>query len=222
MLRNIIFDWSGTLVDDLPAVWHATNHVLMQSGMPELTLEKFRAEFCLPFSTFYERFPNLDIARLEVWFHARFKEVQDTVVELPRAREFLEFCRMRNVRCFVLSAVHADHFAVQTAVNGFGEYFERAYTGVWNKQEKIHEILRQHELEPVETLFIGDMQHDIETAHHGGIHSCAVLTGYNTVAQLKAAQPDVIVEHLGELKQLLEKNEMPLGPQTPIGTWTQS
>ena len=28
MIRNIIFDWSGTLVDDLPAVWKATNYVL--------------------------------------------------------------------------------------------------------------------------------------------------------------------------------------------------
>ncbi len=31
MIRNIIFDWSGTLVDDLPAVWQATNYVLAQA-----------------------------------------------------------------------------------------------------------------------------------------------------------------------------------------------
>ena len=50
MIRNIIFDWSGTLVDDLPAVWEATNHVFAQSGIAPLSLEQFRAEFALPFT----------------------------------------------------------------------------------------------------------------------------------------------------------------------------
>ena len=56
------------------------------------------------------------------------------------------------------------------------------------------------------------MQHDIETAHHGGVHSCAVLTGYNTLEQLRAAQPDLIVEHLGELRRVLEQNDLHLKP----------
>ena len=43
MIRNIIFDWSGTLVDDLPAVLKASNFVLTQAGKAEMSLEKFRA-----------------------------------------------------------------------------------------------------------------------------------------------------------------------------------
>jgi ADP-ribose pyrophosphatase YjhB (NUDIX family) len=61
-------------------------------------------------------------------------------------------------------------------------------------------------------LFVGDMQHDIETAHHGGVHSCAVLTGYNTLEQLRAAAPDLIAEHLGELRTRLEQNGLHLHP----------
>jgi phosphoglycolate phosphatase len=56
------------------------------------------------------------------------------------------------------------------------------------------------------------MEHDIETARHGGVHSCAVLTGYNTLAQLRAAKPDLIVEHLGELRRVLEQNDLNLKP----------
>jgi ADP-ribose pyrophosphatase YjhB (NUDIX family) len=58
-------------------------------------------------------------------------------------------------------------------------------------------------MEPRETLLVGDMQHDVETAHHGGVWSCAVLTGYNRLDQLRASRPDLIVEHLGELHQRL-------------------
>ncbi len=139
--------------------------------------------------------------QLELWFHSHFRQVQDSVCELPHARDFLEFCRSRSLRTFLLSTVHGDHFAVQAAVTGFRQYIDRLYVAVRDKRRKIHEILEENDLEPGATLFVGDMQHDIETAKHGGIHSCAVLTGYNTLEQLRAAGPDLIVEHLGELRQ---------------------
>jgi ADP-ribose pyrophosphatase YjhB (NUDIX family) len=39
-----------------------------------------------------------------------------------------------------------------------------------------------------------------------------VLTGYNTLDQLRSAQPDLIVEHLGELKEVLERGDLQLTP----------
>ena len=44
------------------------------------------------------------------------------------------------------------------------------------------------------------------------MHSCAVLTGYNTLAQLREAKPDLIVEHLSELRGLLEQDDFDLKP----------
>ena len=213
MIRNIIFDWSGTLVDDLPAVLRASNYVLTQSGRPAMSLETFRAEFALPFTKFYDRHtPEVPMDQLEAWFHHEFRQAQDSVVELPHARAFLEFCRAQKIRTFLLSTVHGDYFETQCRVTGFDAFLDKPYTDVWDKREKIHDILRENNLPPDETLFIGDMEHDIETARHGGIHSCGVLTGYNTLEQLRAAQPDLIVEHLGELKRLLLKNHFRLRP----------
>jgi phosphoglycolate phosphatase len=219
VIRNILFDWSGTLVDDLPAVWTATNHVFLQAGLPELTLEQFRAEFCLPFTRFYERFtPQIPMTQLEEWFHAGFRQVQHTVMPLPHARPFLEFCQGRGVRAFVLSTVHREHFAVQSARTGFGIFFDQLYVEIRDKRKKIHDILAENHLAPGETIFIGDMEHDIETARHGGIGACAVLTGYNSLAQLRAAEPDLIVEHLGELREFFERTEMELRPRPDPST----
>jgi phosphoglycolate phosphatase-like HAD superfamily hydrolase/ADP-ribose pyrophosphatase YjhB (NUDIX family) len=215
VIRNIIFDWSGTLVDDLPAVLKASNFVLTQSGKPEMSLETFRAEFSLPFTKFYDRHtPDVPMPQLEEWFHAEFRRAQASVVELPHARDFLEFCRAMKLRTFLLSTVHADHFKAQCRVTGFDAFLEKPYTDVWDKRKKIHEILAENNLKPDETLFIGDMEHDIETAKHGGVHSCAVLTGYNTLEQLRAAKPDLIVEHLSELRGVLERNDLNLKPLT--------
>ncbi len=223
VIRNIIFDWSGTLVDDLPAVLKASNFVLTQAGKTEMTLEEFRAEFSLPFTNFYNRHtPHVPMPQLEEWFHTEFKRAQTSVCELPHARDFLKFCRDNKLRLFLLSSVLDDHFQVQSRVTGFGVFLEKPYTGVWDKREKIHDILNENNLQPAETLFIGDMQHDIETARHGGVHSCAVLTGYNTLAQLRGAKPDLIVEHLSELRDILEQNDFHIGkPVSPVPDGSQ-
>ena len=213
VIRNIIFDWSGTLVDDLPAVFKASNFVLTQAGKPEMSIDEFRAEFQLPFTKFYDRHtPDVPMPQLENWFHSSFKDAQESVIELPHARDFLEFCRAKKLRTFLLSTVHGDYFAAQCRVTGFDAFLDKPYTDVWDKWKKIHEILAENGLKPEETLFIGDMEHDIETARHGGVHSCAVLTGYNTLNQLRAARPDLIVEHLSELRGLLEENNLNLKP----------
>src|SRR5271163_4073574 len=213
VIQNIIFDWSGTLVDDLPAVLAATNFVFAQHGLEKMSLDKFRAEFCLPFKNFYDRFaPGVPIARLEESFHSHFSQVQDEVTELPHAREFLVFCRKHKIRTFLLSTVSLHYFTRQASANGFDKFIDRPYLGVWDKRAKIAELLAENQLAPAQTIFIGDMQHDIETAKFGGVGSCAVLTGYNRLDQLRASKPDVIVEHLGELRQILQRQKMELKP----------
>ena len=211
MIRNIIFDWSGTLVNDLPGVWMATNHVLEKAGVPALTLDEFRNEFQLPFTGFYERFtPDIPLETLEGWFHGSFRIVCGEVTALPHGNDFLDFCKTRKIRCFILSTVNSDYFAVQAANAGMDRCFEKLYLGIWDKRDKIHEIIQANNLLKDETLYVGDMQHDVETAHHGGIHSCALLTGYNTLDQLRQSRPSVLVSDLEELKTLLLNNDMAL------------
>lgn len=218
MIRNVIFDWSGTLVDDLPAVWEASNQVFRLAGVEPLSLDRFRAEFRLPYRGFYEKFVgHVPLEQLEIWFHARFAECQDSVVALPHARELLEFCRSHGLRVFLLSTVHPQHWDRQAEAAGFRGYFERVYAGVADKRTRIAEILADNGLDPAATVFVGDMEHDIETAHHGGIRGVAVLTGYNSLEQLRAARPELIVEHLGELRNVLERNALRLAPAGGAG-----
>lgn len=202
VVRNVIFDWSGTLVDDLPAVLEASNYVFQQAGVAKMTLDRFRSEFCLPFTRFYDRYvPHVPMAQLEEWFHTAFRRSQHLVAEIPHARAFLEFCRHRGLRTFLLSSVHRDHYAAQASATGFGEYLDHVFVEVRDKCARIGSVLTDHRLAPRETIFIGDMEHDVEAARAGGVFACAVLTGYNHAHQLHACRPDLIVGHLGELQE---------------------
>ncbi|MDX1953624.1 MAG: HAD hydrolase-like protein [Verrucomicrobiota bacterium] len=218
MIRNIIFDWSGTLVDDLPAVWEATNHVFVNAGLAEMELATFRREFTFPFEDFYKRFlPNVPPGQIEQWFHVRFSEVHDNVTELPHARNFLEQCEKKGIRTFLLTAVPENHLKLQAERLGFDRFLHHCFTGALDKRPIILELIKRHHLLLDETLYIGDMQHDINTARHGGVRSCAVLTGYNSPEQLRQSQPDIIAEHLGELLQLLDQNGWALPDDAGLG-----
>lgn len=206
MFRNIIFDWSGTLADDLSLVIDATNTVLRHYGIAEYSKSEFKKNFRLPYPEFYaEVLPNIPLDELEDIFRAGFAESQEPVFLLPHAQQFLDHCRNQGIRCFALTSVDKKAFAHQIQELGVDSYFEEIYAGVHNKLHVIHKLMETHQLIPEETAFIGDMTHDIQTATHAGITSIAVLTGYQNAEQLSHAEPDIITPNLRVLKNLLHK-----------------
>jgi phosphoglycolate phosphatase-like HAD superfamily hydrolase len=210
-IRNVILDWSGTLVNDLPPVFETTNHVLATFGLPPLTLDEFRREFCLPIRKFYEhRLPNVPQAKLEEVFLARYHQVQDQITLLPHTMDFLRFCRDESRGVFIASTVDGHTYERQANRFGLTGFITKPYIGIEDKTQKIHHILQENGLAPEQTMFVGDMEHDIEAGRHGGVRTCAVLTGYNHVEKLRAMNPDLICEHLGELQQWIESQSKTL------------
>lgn len=216
MFHNLIFDWSGTLVDDLPIVLDATNHVLAHYGLPPMDREEFRRRFRLPYVGFYEEvLPDVPLAELENHFRAGFAASTSQVTILPHTREKLEWCRTRGIRAFVVTSMDAPAFYDQLELFQLAPYFEATYAGVLDKREQILDILDTHQLRPEDSAFIGDMVHDIETAHHARLTSVAVLSGYTHPDPLAAAKPDITVQDISGLRKLMER---PAHPPRPVAT----
>jgi len=211
MFRNLIFDWSGTLVDDLGPVIEATNAVLARYGLEPLDREGFRRRFRLPYHEFYtEMLPDVSLEELEAHFRPAFDAAITPVTVLPHAREKLEWCAALGIRTFVLTSMDKLAFERQMDEFGFRKLFEATYAGVLDKRHVIHRILEIHGLDPAETAFIGDMTHDVETARHGGIASIAVLTGYNHPEIIAGVRPDLTVPDLGVLRSLFARQARPV------------
>jgi len=205
MIKNILFDWSGTLCDDLHLTIHATNYVFKQFGYPELSLEDFRAEFQLPYPEYYERkLPGKAIHEIEAHYRHAFDHSSVQITLIPHARAFLDFCREQGIRCFILTSMDPEAFAGQCHQFGLDSYFEHIHSGIRNKEQYIHGLMEQHGLIAAETAFIGDMQHDIFAAKVAGIKPIAVLTGYNNAQQLEVAEPEIIVPHLAALQNIMQ------------------
>ena len=207
MFKNLIFDWSGTLCDDLALTLEATNYVLAQYTLPALTIDQFRNEFQLPYPEYYAwKTPDAKLVDLEKYYREAFDSSVTQVTAIPHGKAFLDFCRSRGIRCFILTSMDPRAFDEQVRHLGMKDYFEHIHSGVRNKEEYIYNLLRQHSLNPADTAFIGDMQHDINAAHCAGLIGIGVLTGYNNAAQLSLSNPDLTVPHLGALQSIMERS----------------
>lgn len=208
--RSLLFDWSGTLVDDLPPTLHATNAVLGRHQVGPLTREEFRDRFRLPYPEFYEEvLPGVPVESLQDHFRLSFQQSPDQVTVLPHAREMLVWCRAQGIRCFVLSSMDVGLFTRQAHDFELHGHFEAIYAGVVDKRERIGEILSTHNLAVSETAFVGDMVHDVHTAKHGGISAVAVATGYDPVERLAQSDPHHFFDHLGDFRDWLENSAQP-------------
>jgi phosphoglycolate phosphatase-like HAD superfamily hydrolase/8-oxo-dGTP pyrophosphatase MutT (NUDIX family) len=206
-LRNVILDWSGTLVDDFSPVLEATNEIFKHYGKPAFTVEDFREKFYLPFPEFYKEYlPESALPELDHHYHTAFKMLQTGIAPLPHSLDFLEYLRGRGMPTFLLSSIHHEHFEAQGGRLGWKHYFKQVYVQALDKRKVILHLLAEHNLNADETIFIGDMTHDIETAHHAGVVSCAVLTGYDSLRKLKAANPDLLFRNLREVRDFLERH----------------
>jgi len=217
MFRNLIFDWSGTLCNDLGPVVETVNRILAEYGHAPLDQAGFLQSFQLPFADFYrERIPHATEDELEGHYNTFFPLSKKQAEIIPHAREFLDFTQSRGCRMFVLSAVTPSHFHEQVELLGLEKCFDRTYLGVRDKRETIHELLEENGLEAKETTFIGDMRHDIDAARAAGITSVAVLTGYDSADKLALSRPDLMVADLSQLREWILKLD-PL-EQMPVST----
>ncbi len=204
-MRNVIFDWSGTVVDDLGPVVEATNAVLAHHGLAAMDRDTFRREFSLPFVDYYARIlPGANIEDLELIFRPAMAASTAPVTLIAEALPFLERCARQGCRMFVLSSAPPEAVETQAADLGLSGFFEVIYAGVWDKRERIGIIMEEHGLNPAETVMIGDMRHDVHAAQAAGIRSIAVLTGYEFPEVIAEARPDVTVADLSHLADLLD------------------
>jgi phosphoglycolate phosphatase len=215
MIRNIILDWSGTVVDDLDAVLRATNSTLTELGSTPVSKEEFRREFVLPVSLFYDRLlPGVPMEKIDATYRRWFRQI--SVKPFPGVADFCAFAVATGRRLFVLSTISAEHFESQSEEFGIRRFFTRAYVGVKDKVETIGTLLRANDLDPASTLLVGDMIHDVRAAKSGGIVAVAVATGFDPVEKLASSDPDLIVRDLTVLRHVLQARD-----ENDLGEWIE-
>lgn len=200
MIRNIIFDWSGVLSNDLTPVYTATMNVFRRLGLKILTLEEYRKEFTLPYMEFYKKFKK-DIKKEEAdrLFSQEFKLV-DKPKPFPGVKEILQILVKNNRKLVLLSSHPKENLENELIDHNFKKYFVDVNGGVHDKVKVIKDILKKNNFDPKETAYVGDMPHDVEVGKAAGVIAVAVCWGYKPKGELLKEKPDYMLSEIRELK----------------------
>jgi len=64
--------------------------------------------------------------------------------------------------------------------------------------------MKQLSSEASETVMIGDSENDVIAGKRAGTVTCAVSYGFRTAEQLRAAEPDLLIDRFEQLNYLFE------------------
>jgi phosphoglycolate phosphatase len=206
--EHVVWDWNGTLLDDVGLAVEVMNGMLGRRGMPLLTTESYRAVFDFPVQDYYVRL-GFDFGA-EPWaavasefidaYSARWREcaLQDG------ARSALARVASAEVGQSLLSAAHQEMLEAHVAHFGVAEHFDQSL-GVtnWNALDKeVHgrRWMAAQSFKPSSVLLIGDTVHDREVAREMGADCVLLAHGHQLRAKLERCGVPVY----GSLGEMLE------------------
>ncbi|MEV4561392.1 HAD hydrolase-like protein [Kitasatospora sp. NPDC049285] len=215
MRTHIVWDWNGTLLEDMGAVLGASNAAFATVGIAPMTLEEYRAQYEIPVPRFYERLlgrapSQAEWLALDDAFHVRYLELFPGCGLTPGAVELLAGWAAGGRSQSLLSMY--EHEKLVPAVDGFGltGHFLRVDGRRGASGGRKAEYLAVHldalgaEIDRGRTVLIGDAADDAEAALSAGIKAVLYTGGSHTREKLTPVGVPV-VDSLAEAVALAEE-----------------
>ena len=193
--RTIVWDFNGTLLDDVRACLDALNAILRANRLPPLTAEDYRARFRFPVADFYRELGMVpatpfDWEALGESFHMRYLFSPHLRLQ-EGAREALLAFRAAGIRQGILSALEQGILEMQLRQFGLTPHLDfirgsRNYDGA-SKEDAARGLNLQG---PV--LLVGDTLHDAEVARSQGWDCILCSAGHQNADRLATSGFPVI------------------------------
>ena len=204
MIKNILFDWSGTIVDNLTTSYKATMYIFESFGVKPMTIEDYREKFFLPYVDFLRKYvPDCSEERMRQLFKEGYRAVNDTKF-YPEVKNTLKRLHDKGIKMVIMSSGSQEEIIIDAKKCGIFNYFQEINGNILDKTEVITEIIQRNNFKPEETIYVGDMPHDIEAGKKGGVVSVGISWGHKSKESLEAADPDHVISNIVELEQLLD------------------
>ncbi len=207
--HHIVWDWNGTLLDDVTASVNTINQLLASRALPPTDTARYRALFGFPVRHYYTTLgfqletENWDL--LARTYHDLY--LAETSIRLhPGAIPTLAFCRQAGLGLSLLSASEQSILNRMTTENAIAPWFDFIQgTDNLHGQSKLEtgrRLLTRLPCPPSRILFVGDTLHDHEVASALGGACVLISHGHQSHDRLLAAGCPVLTS-LEELPSFL-------------------
>ena len=193
MEKRLIWDWNGTLLDDVPAAVNALNRMLVKRGASPISIAHYRSHFGFPVRPFYAElgvdFDRWDWDQICEDFHSYIAEEPQSIRDDAVAA--LQLAKDNGFRQCVLSALRQDLLESALEKNGLLGFFDFVY-GVDNldgasKLQRGRELVAALGTEAGNAIMVGDTLHDAEVAKELGFGCVLISCGHQRPERLAAA-----------------------------------
>ena len=201
----VCFDFDGTLADNFGAIAAAVNHVRAARRLHELSVPEVKHFVGRGIDYLVENTIGGDVPEAIAAYRAYFPEVMRAgTTLLPGAAEALHQLHEAGTKIALCSNKLSQYSRELLRYLSVAEYFSAVLGPEDVGQPKpapdmLLAAMTILGVNAAQTLYIGDMVVDIETARAAGVNVWAVPTGTETRATLLNARPDRLIESLREL-----------------------
>ncbi len=200
--QHVIWDWNGTLLDDVQLCADIMNNLLKARLLPTITLKTYREIFTFPVKDYYIKaghdFANESFGKIGRDFIDEYEKRKTECALYPYAAEVLEILHSLKIEQHLLSAYKQNNLEDIIKHFGINEYFnsvmglDHIYADgkIELGKQLMNEILSNGKQSKV--LLIGDTIHDYEVAKALNIDCLLVSSGHQNNEKLKLLNIPVI------------------------------
>jgi phosphoglycolate phosphatase len=211
---DIIWDWNGTLLNDVELCSGIMNNLLVSRSLPPITLRRYKEIFTFPVKDYYieagHDFTHESFEKIGGEFMEEYEEKKYICELFPFSQRVLQKIKSLNIRQHLLSAYRQEDLIEFVKHYGISEYFsfikglDHIYAD--DKLNIGNELMRDISADGTnsDVIMIGDTLHDFEVANELGADCILIANGHQNIERLiKLNIP--LLKNLEELYNLLNK-----------------
>ena len=209
--KLIIWDWNGTILDDMEFTYWIENEMLKKRGLRSIPDRAFYLDnFGFPIIDYYRKlgydFSAHPYEVLAAEFHDMYAAGYRNCPLKAGVLEMLQDVRRRGIPQTLLSASEQSRLIEQTSYYGVEEYFGELLglsdDFATSKVERAKAYIRDNHFRADEVVFIGDTDHDYEAANAVGCNCILMTGGHQSRKRLEACGVPV-AENFDDLRAML-------------------
>lgn len=209
-IKAIIWDWNGTLLNDVDICISCINELLQKRDLKSITIERYVDIFTFPVKEYYEEAgfdfskEKFEVPAME--FIKLYHEALSDASLHNGSKEVLKRFKDLGLKQYVLSAM--EHVSLIKSLKDTGIYdFFIDINGIDNhyahsKLDIGKELIKSIPFKNEEMIIIGDTLHDKDVADGLGIDHILVAKGHQSKERL-LKHTSMVVDDLGEVLNLL-------------------
>ena len=198
--KHIIWDWNGTLLNDVWLCVAVINEMLKKRKLPVLTIERYQEMFDFPVKNYYERigfdFQKEPFTIVGTEFIAKYDAKSRESKLHDFALSILKNAKNTGQTQSILSARKHQQLVEEIDFFEIKPYFDNIvgldnhYAG--SKVENGLQLISELNLPNEQIVLIGDTTHDYEVAESMNIDCILIANGHHPELKLKKCKASVI------------------------------